>query len=858
MAYQPKSYRKFIAGAAAAAVVAPIAVAPVAFAASFTDVPAQYQEAVEFLTAKGIQGTTETTFGTYENIKRVDAAVMLVKALGLDVDAAPASGFTDVPERAVKAVNALKEAGITNGKTATTFDSQALITRGELAIWIQRGFALETGENASSFTDVPAQYADAISALVKAEVTNGTSETTFGTYNNAKRGDFAVFLLRADQAIAELSVQGVTATDSKTLTITGTGLKQLAVEGISVENNTVAELTVAENGRTATVTLGSELVVDQTTKVKVQDAEFDVTYSVNASQVSVDTVTYDDDTKDQFVSIKINGNKVTAQELINAGYDVKFEAYSTKTAAAGSDVTTDLFESTTTGELKTDLATTFAPLPVDGKKLYVKVTLTKGSEVITSSLAEVKVKNIDLSADSITAAELTNSVTGFVQNSTTLVTGETAEFTELTVKSASNEDDVTGGFTVKTSNEAVISVDKNTNVLTAQGPGTATITVTYGGAEYTKTFTVKNEERKATKVEADKTAVTAIKGATTTFKVKLLDQYGDAIAIANNNVNLEVSDANKVGAQIANSVGDKGEATVTVTGNDTGSAIITFRDAANVKIGTTAVKVTVTENATLAKLELKADTDISNGNVTDVDGVVTDAAVVKNQISTDSTLDLKDDKYIKIDLKGLNSAGAELAKLTTGEYTVEANVSKAGVLAKTTDADIAKGEGFFVLEAGTETGTATITVKSVANGNISATFKVTVEKVGYEVTGATFKNVGAPSYAQTLNYEDFLTYTESANDPTISGIKLSKSVAQPVRLDNAGNLYVDKNADGVFNNEDFYVGSLELTTTGTIADTNVDAINGVDVTTGDDGTVLFKVLDTEGKVVATKALTVEL
>ena len=57
MAYQPKSYRKFIAGAAAVAVVAPV-VAPVASlaAVNFSDVEGQYVDAVEFLVSKGIQG----------------------------------------------------------------------------------------------------------------------------------------------------------------------------------------------------------------------------------------------------------------------------------------------------------------------------------------------------------------------------------------------------------------------------------------------------------------------------------------------------------------------------------------------------------------------------------------------------------------------------------------------------------------------------------------------------------------------------------------------------------------------------------------------------------------------------------
>ena len=142
MAYQPKSYRKFIAGAATAAVVAS-SFAGVAGAASFTDVKDNYKEAVDFLVSKGIKGTSETTLELKKTSNVLTRQYSLVKALGLDVEKAPASGFTDVPARAVKEVNALKEAGITNGKTETTFAAQDLITRGELAIWLQRAFELK-------------------------------------------------------------------------------------------------------------------------------------------------------------------------------------------------------------------------------------------------------------------------------------------------------------------------------------------------------------------------------------------------------------------------------------------------------------------------------------------------------------------------------------------------------------------------------------------------------------------------------------------------------------------------------------------------------------------------------------------
>ena len=103
MSIKSKSYRKFIASAAAVAVVAPVA-APVASlaATNFTDVEAKYTDAVEFLVSKGIKGTSDTTFGTQKNIKRVDAAVFVASALGLDTESAPDAGFTDVPESCVK------------------------------------------------------------------------------------------------------------------------------------------------------------------------------------------------------------------------------------------------------------------------------------------------------------------------------------------------------------------------------------------------------------------------------------------------------------------------------------------------------------------------------------------------------------------------------------------------------------------------------------------------------------------------------------------------------------------------------------------------------------------------------------
>jgi 5'-nucleotidase / UDP-sugar diphosphatase len=196
-----KSYRKFMATAATATLVTSL-MAPVASAAvkNFTDVPTSYKEAVDFLVSKGINGKSSTTFGTGESIKRVDAAVLLSRALGLDTEKAPDSKFTDVPARAKEAVNALKAAGITSGKTSTTFDSNSTITRGELAIWLQKGFNLY-GKTNLTFKDVSKNYQLAVQTLAANNVTKGISPDQFGINQPAKRGEFALFIYNAVKAI---------------------------------------------------------------------------------------------------------------------------------------------------------------------------------------------------------------------------------------------------------------------------------------------------------------------------------------------------------------------------------------------------------------------------------------------------------------------------------------------------------------------------------------------------------------------------------------------------------------------------------------------------------------------------------
>lgn len=205
------------------------AVVPVASAApvdSFKDVSKTYTEAVNYLIDNGIaKGTSDTTFGTTSNISRGDAAVMIANALKLDTANAKDAGFQDLNTRVEGAVNAIVEAKIASGKTSTKFDPAAYITRQEMAKMLANAYTL-TSTSKADFKDVNANWIDYVSALKEAGITLGTSETTFSPTNNLTRGEFALFVFRAETnpptpiEPGVVAIESVKATNAKTLTVT--------------------------------------------------------------------------------------------------------------------------------------------------------------------------------------------------------------------------------------------------------------------------------------------------------------------------------------------------------------------------------------------------------------------------------------------------------------------------------------------------------------------------------------------------------------------------------------------------------------------------------------------------------------
>jgi len=196
--------KKFLAsGITAAAVAAAFVPAASAEEVNFSDVSTNYADAVDFLLANGItDGMSETEFGTYKSVKRVDAAVMIARALNLDPAANyEDAGFKDVNARGAWAVNALVQFGILDGTSKTTFSPDAPLTRNQTAKLLANAAELKVNDNVtkSQFTDVNSNFAKYVDALVNAGITKGKDAKTFDAYANVTRGQLALFLDRAKE-----------------------------------------------------------------------------------------------------------------------------------------------------------------------------------------------------------------------------------------------------------------------------------------------------------------------------------------------------------------------------------------------------------------------------------------------------------------------------------------------------------------------------------------------------------------------------------------------------------------------------------------------------------------------------------
>jgi len=168
--------------------------------AAFSDVNNTYKPAVDHIVAEGYaQGINETQFGISNEIKRIDAAVMIARVNGFSADGNyPDAGFTDVPKNRQWAVNALAANKIMNGISATTFGSYQTMSREQMAKVIALTYDLNATSMDIPFKDVLSTVKPYVAALLEHDITQGKTAQTFGSKDSIKRGEFALFIYRAE------------------------------------------------------------------------------------------------------------------------------------------------------------------------------------------------------------------------------------------------------------------------------------------------------------------------------------------------------------------------------------------------------------------------------------------------------------------------------------------------------------------------------------------------------------------------------------------------------------------------------------------------------------------------------------
>ncbi|MCM3760153.1 S-layer homology domain-containing protein [Alkalihalobacillus oceani] len=220
MAYQPKSYRKFLATSVTAAMVATVA-APVIPSVSadtptsFPDVATNHwaSDSIAYLVEKGaIEGRPDGTFDPNASITRAEAAKILAITLGLDVDSSASTNFSDAANHWGSAyIAAIQEQapGVIDGYTDGTFRPNRTITRQEMAKMIVTAYDLQEDETVNiDFTDNTGWGAEYITTLASLGIVEGVRAGQFQPNGNVTRAQTPVFVHRAEVPEVRIPVPG--------------------------------------------------------------------------------------------------------------------------------------------------------------------------------------------------------------------------------------------------------------------------------------------------------------------------------------------------------------------------------------------------------------------------------------------------------------------------------------------------------------------------------------------------------------------------------------------------------------------------------------------------------------------------
>ena len=178
-------------------------VAPVVNPFKDVEKTSPYYDAIIWAADKGITtGKTADTFGINDGCTRAQIVTFLYRAAGSpEVKADTVNPFTDVSKDSVyyNAILWAVEKGITKGTTETTFDPNAVCTRGQIVTFLFRASGDEKVATGTNFADVASgsYCADAVAWAVANKVANGFADGTFRPEATCTRGQAVTFIFRA-------------------------------------------------------------------------------------------------------------------------------------------------------------------------------------------------------------------------------------------------------------------------------------------------------------------------------------------------------------------------------------------------------------------------------------------------------------------------------------------------------------------------------------------------------------------------------------------------------------------------------------------------------------------------------------
>ncbi|WP_225442816.1 S-layer homology domain-containing protein [Paenibacillus lycopersici] len=171
---------------------------------SFSDIQGHWAEAsIKQAVSDGIvNGYQDGTFKPNQTVTRAEFAVMLINALKPQVEGT-ALTFTDAAENgawAQKAIAQAVELGIIKGDVDGSFRPNAPITRAEMAVMLARALKLDVKSvDATEFADdqaIPAWAKGAVAEMEAQGIVQGKGANRFAPQDQATRAEAVTVLLK--------------------------------------------------------------------------------------------------------------------------------------------------------------------------------------------------------------------------------------------------------------------------------------------------------------------------------------------------------------------------------------------------------------------------------------------------------------------------------------------------------------------------------------------------------------------------------------------------------------------------------------------------------------------------------------